>query len=114
MNKRKKFPIRKKPKLSAFHDKAVEEAIAYDYGSTTAGSLIELLKTFDPETKIELDLDYSDCYYESDIPSIKLLAIRRVPQEEEFAKAMKNYNKWYTTNKDKIHAELALREKEKK
>lgn len=112
--KRKKFPLRKKPKRSDFRDQRKEVEIMTTYDNMSIADLVSQLQQYSkkyPEGVLEVDLDYGACYYESDTPSARFILVYMVPADDQYKEAMKKYNAWYTKNREKIETELVLRKK---
>lgn len=116
---RKKFRIKKKPsvpKQSSYRGRSKTIEV---YCDGTLGDFIQRLQTYEDmyrDVTIELELDYSSCYYESDHPSAKLeitfveddAALYKVAVEKYSVK-LAVYNVWYEENKDALKEEMDLR-----
>lgn len=122
---RKKFRLKKepvKPLLKDFHGQSHSDEAASIYEHIDPSKLVTLLEEArekDPKAYLELELDETCCFYESDIPSAKLVLKWTSKPEVEHDKAMvrykadlKKYNNWYFTNKANVKAELKIRETE--
>jgi uncharacterized protein YeaO (DUF488 family) len=123
---RKKFRIQSepvKPQKKNFRQKTEEIEIISSYQPLSVDELIEKLQDLDkryPDGIVELDLDDSDCWYESDRASPRLV-LSYGTADTHYEKALKkyneklrDYNEWRDKYKEEIAEELRLRDIEHK
>jgi hypothetical protein len=122
---RKKFRLKTKPVkplLKNYRGRPHSVEMASEYETIDPNELVvrlEEARAIDPKARLELEMDSSHCYYESDSTTAKLMLNWRSPAKDELAKAMvkyeatlKIYEKWRGDNKVAIETELKHRKVE--